>query len=737
LLALERCVCIFECVSRKNFLRGFAAVDENFLHRARREERAFKRVRVENELRSACKCRDACLCDVDVDVELASEIVVACRHGHFARKSVGGVSLVPRHVDSDALVCDLNFCRARQSAVELVGCERVSESACEVARESCRLVNKREVVVDCEGEILSPAAVFNAEVRAERHDVRLSCECALLDLFGCRHSRAFPLYRHAVECLAVCHDRCGGCKLECVKHVITRCLVVERHLDVVKEAFQINLCNVVFRLDAQSVVETILARHVLAVFVACDFVSVGRGVIQPRHVGVKRICTFNRSDSCTARKRPSVLDVVDEREFVAVLATDDTYRGAVRIVLDRERCVLERCARHVVVRNIDVDLDVVAADICPDSLHIDATDVCARYLRRPALYVRNVRSAEFTVGESHEFARRHVFLVQALRIFRTVRVITFAAICALCQVDEHCGAVDCVAPIAHREVVVAVLCEGDGVDAVCHAVCVNVGLCVHAAGVIILVCKFVCDCKAIFSAHCVDVADAFVIEEVDGRDALLFHGETERNGLHLINRVALFVVSVEHETEFVAVVVKHVCADLCVNRAAFIDVLFRFKSRARRIGVILDARPVGVHYVSRATAEGDFVTLVFFALEPVRIERVFVRYVYGERGRSHCGNRDRNVNFLHTAEFRADVEFCVKRIIVAMFVSFKRNVVFAYLVDAVVVGVEICVADLDERCFDLKVAAFTRSESLFDFVAGDVFDFDLKSRAERVCRYRL
>ena len=128
---------------------------------------------------------------------------------------------------------------------------------------------------------------------------------------------------------------------------------------------------------------------------------------------------------------------------------------------------------------------------------------------------------------------------------------------------------------------------------------------------------------------------------------------------------------------------------------------------------------------------------MFFALEPVRIERVFVRYVYRERGRSHCGNRDRNVNFLHTAEFRADVEFCVKRIIGAMFVSFKRNVVFAYLVDAVVVGVEICVADLDERCFDLKVAAFTRGESLFDFVAGDVFDFDLKSRAERVCRYRL
>lgn len=156
-------------------------------------------------------------------------------------------------------------------------------------------------------------------------------------------------------------------------------------------------------------------------------------------------------------------------------------------------------------------------------------------------------------------------------------------------------------------------------------------MCVHAAGVIILVCKFVCDCEAIFSAHCVDVADAFVIEEVDGCDALLFDGETERNGLHLVNRVALVVVSVEHETEFVSVVVKHVCADLCVNRAAVIDVLFRFKFRTRRVGVILDARPVGVHDVSRAAAEGDFVTLVFFALEPVRIERVFVRYVYGER----------------------------------------------------------------------------------------------------------
>ena len=176
LLALEGRVCVFERVACKHFLRQTAAVDKDVLHSAGRKERAFDRVRIENELRSACKCRDACACHIDVDVELASEIIVACRHGHFARKAGCGVGLIPRHVDSDALVCDLDLCRARQSAVELVGCERVSESACEVARESCRIVNKREVVVDCEGEILSPAAVFNAEFRAERHDVRLSCE---------------------------------------------------------------------------------------------------------------------------------------------------------------------------------------------------------------------------------------------------------------------------------------------------------------------------------------------------------------------------------------------------------------------------------------------------------------------------------------------------------------------------------------------------------------------------------
>ncbi len=661
---------------------------------------------------SVAKTGDACGCDLYSHVHIAFKHDFVAVFGrdcerHIAVKAaLCRVVVAPSERDGDSLCADLDVCALGQALIEVVLCNVDCKVACLEAAGEFRLVSVQErvdleVVVDC--HVVISVDILAVDVYAE--DVHLASETALLDFVRSRHSGALPVDRHVQMFDIADGDGCGASKLELVEHVVGVAHSVGNDCHVLVEAFEINLCRERIRAriaHRKSVKEEVLALDILAAVVRLQFVLGGRSVVNPLDVNgyvADALCgLYGR----LARQLPFVKHVVFKRQRIVFRACD--FAAYIR---EFAFLVAHCAARELITRDVDVE-------------------------------------GYFVVAYRHIDGLRSACSVDALARNDSVE---HSDVCdvgfALDQVDLDRRAADCVAPIACLEVIARVGCEVDRVDTERSAVC-DVRLLIYAACVVAYIRKFRFECGefrfvvCILSDVCRDVADRFVVEEVDGLDGLLLDVEPERDLLRRIDRIAVLVhLAGVDKREFLAVlraVRSCVRFYLRVNRAAVKDILLRFEFRASGVGVVLDCRPVGEHRV-RVHTNRNVERVVFLALVPSRVESVFV-----SDGERHCRGLDcvhfdGNVNLLLAAVLSADDEFCIERIVLLIAVSLVGDFVGREFVHFVVVCVEIGFARLDERRFDLESAAYGQ---VFDArVALCVFDVDLICRAEGLSRNRL